>query len=904
MANLAARMQTLAPVGSVAVTDATRKLCEGYFAFKSLGPTTVKGVSEPVNVAEVTGLGPLRTRLQVAAQRGFTKFVGRQTEMEQMKHALDLARDGHGQVVAAMGEPGVGKSRLIFEFKAVAQSGCLVLEAYSVSHGKASAYLPVIDLLKSYFEIVPEDDERKRREKVNGKVLTLDRSLEDTLPYLFGLLGIVEGDDRLAQLDTQLRHRRTLEAIKRILVRESLSHPLIVIFEDLHWIDSETQALLNLIADGIATARVLLMVNYRPEYHHQWSNKTYYTQLRLDPLGRESAEEMLAALVGDAAELAPLKRLVIERTQGNPFFMEEVVQALLEQGVLVRNGAVKLAKPLDQIRVPPTVQAILASRIDRLPAAEKELLQTLAVLGREFPLGLIKRVAGESEDELAPILSGLQLGEFIYEQPAVPDIEYTFKHALTQEVAYNSVLVERRRMLHERAAQALEALFSDRLEDHLSDLAHQYDRAGNLGKAVEFLGRAGKKAFQQTAHSEAVGYFTRAIDLLKHLPESVDRDRQELDLQMALNWSLSVLNPVDPEREPVLIRARELSDQLGEDAKQMEVLLQLGLFRFFRRDHGVARELAQRLLGLAEPAQATAMVAGAHYLLGIIPSFLGEIETAREHLELAVALFGPGPFRNFGEAQYVQAATATLTTTLLLLGYPAAALRKSREFLDAMRRLYDPASLARALLREAINHVFLRDRRTALERAEELLLIASEHGLRLQAANGAFFRGWVLADEGQGQEGLADMSRALAALEGFAWTTSLYALLGDSCRKNGRSEEGLTTVATALRETERGGERTAEAELYRVKGELLMMSVPPNEVDAEHDFRTAVAIARRQQARFWELRATIGLARLLQKLGKTDEARIMLAEIYNWFTEGFDTADLRDAKTLLDELSG
>ncbi len=519
--SLAARMQALAPTGSIATTEQTRRFCEGYFTFKPLGPTRIKGVSEPINVLEVTGLGPLRTRLQVRARRGFTKFVGRQAELEQMKHALQLARDGLGQIVAAIGEPGVGKSRLFFEFRAVAQSGCLVLEAYSVSYGKASAYLPVIDLLKSYFEIFNEDDERKRREKVAGKIVMLDRALEDTLPYLFGLLNIVEGEDSLAQLDPQLKRRRILEAIKRILVRESLNQPLIVVFEDLHWIDNETQALLNLLVDGIATTRILLLVNYRPEYHHQWGNKTYYTQLRLDPLGKESAKEMLSALLTSPAHAAPaaganrerstvrseaedgrvrvqgieaLKRLIIERTEGNPFFMEEMVLVLFEQNVLVRNGVIKLAKPLNEIRVPPTVQAILASRIDRLAAAQKELLQTLAVLGREFSSGLIKRVTGKSNDELERMLSELQLGEFIYEQPAFPDIEYTFKHALIQEVAYNSVLTERRRLLHERAAQAIEALFADRLDDYLIKLAHHYDRSGNVSKAAEYQGRAGVRA--------------------------------------------------------------------------------------------------------------------------------------------------------------------------------------------------------------------------------------------------------------------------------------------------------------------------------------------------------------------------------------------------------------------------
>jgi class 3 adenylate cyclase len=380
--SLAARMQVLAPIGSIAATDATRKLCEGYFTFKSLGPTVVKGVTEPINVYEVTGLGPLRTRLQRAASRGLTKFVGREREMDTLTHALEHAKTGHGQIVAAVAEPGVGKLRLFYEFKATSQS--MVLEAYSVSHGKASAYLPVIELLKNYFEITSEDEERKRREKITGKVLTLDLSLEDTLPYLFVLLDAHRDDDAIEQLDPRMRRRRTLDAVKRVVVRESLNQPLIFLFEDLHWIDVETQALLSLLVEALATVRILLLVNYRPEYQHPWSSKTYYLQLRLDPLRPERAEEMLTALLGGDEGLVTLRRLIIDRTEGNPFFMEEMVQALFEQGVLVRNGALKLTKKLNEIRVPSTVQAVLASRIDRLPSAEKELLQTLAVIGRDF----------------------------------------------------------------------------------------------------------------------------------------------------------------------------------------------------------------------------------------------------------------------------------------------------------------------------------------------------------------------------------------------------------------------------------------------------------------------------------------------------------------------------------------
>src|SRR6185437_6084714 len=372
------------------------------------------------------------------------------------------------------------------------------------SHGKASAYLPVIDLLRNYFRITSDDDERTRREKVTGRVLALDRSLDDTLPYLFSLLVIVEGEDPLVQMDGQIRKRRTLESIKRIVLRESLNQPLMVIFEDLHWIDQQTQELLNLLADSIGTAKALLLVNYRPEYSHQWNSKTYYTQLRLDSLGQESAEAMLQSLLGESAELVPLKRLIIEKTEGNPFFMEETVQVLLDEGALARNGTVNLTKSLSELRIPSTVQAILAARIDRLPPDEKDLLQTLAVLGKEFTLSQVKAtVVARSESELERMLADLQIAEFIYEQPALADIEYTFKHALTQEVAYSSVLIARRKLLHARTAEALETLFRDRLGDRFSELAYHFSRSGNSRKAIEYLRLAAEQASQRAAYSEA-----------------------------------------------------------------------------------------------------------------------------------------------------------------------------------------------------------------------------------------------------------------------------------------------------------------------------------------------------------------------------------------------------------------
>jgi class 3 adenylate cyclase/tetratricopeptide (TPR) repeat protein len=904
--NLASRMQAIAPTRSIAISEQTRKLVEGYFQLKSLGLTKVKGVSEPVNVYEVTGLGPLRTRLQRSASRGLSKFVGRQREIDLLKHAAEQTGVGHGQIVAAMAEPGVGKTRLFYEFKATSQSGWMVLETFSVSHGKASAFLPVIELLHGYFKITSEDDTRTRREKVTGRVLALDRALEDTLPYLFGLLGIVEGEDPLAQMDAQIRKRRTLDAIKRILLRESLNQPLMVEFEDLHWIDDETQALLNLLADSIGTAKILLLVNYRPEYHHEWGNKTYYTQLRLDPLGKESAEEMLASLIGEGKDLIPLKRLIIEKTEGTPFFMEETVEMLLDEGALVRNGTVKLTRSLNQLKIPPTVQDILASRIDRLPPDEKNLLQTLAVIGMEFPFGLVQRVAAKSEDELNRMLHALQLAEFIYEQPAVGDVEYIFKHALTHDVAYNSLLMERRKALHERTANAIEELYSDRLEDHLAELAHHYGRSANVPKAVDYLDRAGEQARRRSAYTEAIAHFRRGIELIAHLPQTRDGDAREARLQNHLAVSLvATRGYAASEAGLAYLRAKELSERIGEPRQLFGALVGLAAFYAVGSDVKKARDVGQELLRMASAAHEPVALLAAYSTLSNIFHELGDFRTSLEHADNGLKLFDAKK-RLSPALEHARLICFSMSTWALLnLGYPDQALARANEALNLARHHAYPFALAVALFTVAGAYNLRGDNKRAQEHAEMLLALTRESGFAAYEGIGLGFRGQALVMQGQGEEGLAEFRRGIAILESIGQRARTLPLSGyaASCWKAGKVEEGLEAIAIGLALGDQIGSRGAESGLYRVKGELLLMKEPPDESAAESCFKTAIDIARSRQAKSEELRATTSLARLFAKQGKRDEARAMLAEIYGWFSEGFDTADLKDAKALLDELS-
>ncbi len=804
----------------------------------------------------------------------------------------------------------------------------MVLETFSVSHGKASAFLPVLDLLHAYFKISSEDDARARREKIGGKVLMLDRAQEDTLPYLFALLGIVEGEDPLAQMDGQIRKRRTLDAIKRILLRESLNQPLMVVFEDLHWIDEETQTLLNLLTDSIANAKILLLVNYRPEYSHQWGSKTYYTQLRLDPLGKESADEMLAALLGGpalarsvagegkpgeepgagegAGSLDTLKRLIIERTEGNPFFMEETVQVLLDEGSLVREGGItRLTRPLGELKIPPTVQGILAARIDRLPAESKDLLQALAVIGREFSLSLIRAVVPKSEDELIRMLNDLQLGEFIYEQPAVGDIEYSFKHALTQEVAFGSVLNERRKELHRRTAAAIETLYADRLQDRYTELAHHYGRAGDAPKAVRYMGLAGEQAFQRLAYTEALAHLTTGLELLKTLPESPARDTEELQMQLTLGLvSQAAIGPASDRAEAAFSRAYELCVRKGES---IDLLRALGGIRITHIARGAVRkgcELSRELSEIARRMNDPIQLAIAQFGLGATLSILAELPQARQVLEESSELLRSLP--DVPDLQIIRVLLPGLLVgrTLWLLGFADQALKQVRK--TEIRGHRSSNSLAKAfglLLMEA--DLWSGNLESVRENAQTLLEAPWTAELSpIWAARADLTRGWVLVKQGE-SEGIAMIRDALARLAAnrFAAFRSLFgAMLAEACASVGQIDQALSAVDEVLpfAQTE---ERYYEAELNRLRGEYLLMRDASNAAEAEQSFRAAIEIARAQQARSWELRATTSLARVLRDSNRRDEARTMLAEIYGWFTEGFDTADLKDAKALLDELT-
>ena len=639
--HLAARMEQLARPGTTLLTADTLRLVEGLVQVTALGPVPIKGLDTPVEICELVGASALRGRFQPRVAGGLTRFVGRDPELAALRQALERGGAGQGQVVALVGEAGVGKSRLVYEFvHSHHTQGWRVLESASVSYGKATPYFPVLDLLKRYLHVEDGDEPRTVRANVTGHLLTLDEALQEAIPALMALLDALPADSPFLTLDPPQRRQHILAALKRVLLRESQVQPLLLVFEDLHWIDAETQTLLDSLVESLPTARLLLLVNYRPEYRHGWGSKTYYTQLRLDPLPPASAQEFLQALLGDDPGLASLTRLLITRTEGNPFFLEESVQILLETGVLSgAPGAYQLGKSLNRLQVPATVQAVLAARIDQLLPEEKRLLQTAAVIGTDVPLPLLQTIADLPEAALHQGLARLQAAEFLYETRLFPEHEYTFKHALTHEVAYSSLLQERRHTLHARIVEALETLAGDRRDEQVERLAHHALRGEVWDKALAYVRQAGEKAWTRSAYREAVACYEQGLVALEHLPASRAATEQAIDLRLGLRGALTALGEAPERLLDHLRRAETLAQGLGDQLRLALVLTHMSTNFRMMGDIERAIDFGQQALTLAEELGMRPLVAHCHLGLGTLYATTGQRQQAHAELSAAIELY-------------------------------------------------------------------------------------------------------------------------------------------------------------------------------------------------------------------------------------------------------------------------
>jgi class 3 adenylate cyclase/tetratricopeptide (TPR) repeat protein len=881
--HLAARIEQLAMPGSILLTPATLRLVEGLVQVNALGPIPVKGLTAPVEVFELVGATTARRRLQAGLARGLTRFVGRETELAALAQALVQAGAGHGQVVAAVGEAGVGKSRLLYEFvHSHRTQGWQVLEAASVSYGKATPYYPVVELLKRYVHVEDGDEPHTVRAKVTGHLLTLDEALQDTIPALLALLDTLPPDSPFLTLDPPQRRQRMLEALKRMLLRESQAQPLLLVFEDLHWIDSETQALLESIVESLPMAKLLLLVNYRPEYQHGWGSKTYYTQLRLDPLPPARADELLQALLGDDPGLAPLMPLLIERTEGNPFFLEESVRTLVETGVLIgAPGAYQLGKPLNRLQVPATVQAVLAARIDRLPPEEKRLLQTAAVIGMEVPLPLLEVIAELSKETLRRGFTHLQGAEFLYETHLFPNLVYTFKHALTHEVAYGSLLQERRRTLHACIVKALEAAAGDRIVEQVERLAHHALRGEVWDKALAYGRQAGEKALARSAYREAAGSFEQALNALSHLPDQRDMREQAIDLRLALRTALRPSGDLG-RILACLHEAESLATDLDDPRRLGQVCLFLSrhLSAMGARDQAIAA--AQRALALAAANGDTILRALANQNLGLIYLPRGDYRRAIDYYKQTVAsLDGARCRERFGQV-FLPAvlSRADLAWCYAELGMFAEGQALGEEGLRIAEGVDHPASLMIAY--RGIGLLSLRQGNLgrALPRLEQAMGICQGADLPFYFPRIAGPLGAAYTLSGRAVDAVPLLMQALeqtTAPEMVGYQVFCRLSLGEAQMLAGHVEEAQALAEQALALTRAHQERGNEAYALRHLGEIAARREPPEHASAETHYHQAMALAEELGMRPLVAHCHLGLGTLYLKIGRREQARSELS---------------------------
>ena len=954
--NIAARVQGQAEPNTVVISQATYRLVQGLFECQDRGPQELKGISTPLPLYRVVREGTAQSRFEVAVSTGLTPLVGRVEELALLQRGWDHAKAGAGQVMLLSGEAGIGKSRLVQELKEqLAHEGTTRIEFRCSPYHQNSALYPIIDHLQRLLQFAREDSPITKLEKLQHTLSQYRFPQADTVPLLAALLSLPLSEDYPPiTVSPQKQKEKTQAALVAWLVEEAEKAAVYCTWEDLHWVDPSTLEVLTLLLDQVPTTRLLVLLTFRPEFTPPWGNRSHLSQLTLSRLGQPHVETMVEQVTRGKALPAEVVQHIVAKTDGVPLFVEELTKTVVESGLLTAmDDHYELHGPLPPLAIPSTLQDSLMARLDRL-APVKELAQLGATLGREFSYELLHAVSPVDEGSLQQGLRQLVAVELLYQRGLPPQATYLFKHALIQDTAYQSLLKSKRQHYHHQIAQVLEGQFPDTTETQPELVAHHYTEAGLAEQAIPYWQRAGQNAIERSAHMEAIHHLTKGLEALKTLPDTANCIQPELLLQIALGTSLMATKGWSaPEVERTHARARALCLQVGASPQLVPVLRNLYSFYVVRAEYQTARELGEEIMDLARRTQSAPLLLRAHLALGQTLMHLAEFSAARLNLEEGIALSTLSKWSTRAMPDPGVACYLWGSVVLWMLGYPTQALQRAREALSRAREQPQPFNSAYALIVVAMLHYARREGQEVQERAETAIALAEKHGFTYLLALGQILRGRARVDSShlsseQQQEEIAQMRRGLASsLNTGAAILQPYwlALLAEAYGKGGQAQEGLHVLAEALVVVCKTGECICESELYRLKGELTLQQsraslgqvqdesqaspgrvesksrtsqgqaedkskvtdprslTPDPQAEAEAYFLKAIEIARKQQAKSLELRAAMSLSRLWQQQGKMAEAHQMLAEIYGWFTEGFDTKDLQEAKALLAELT-
>jgi class 3 adenylate cyclase/predicted ATPase len=912
--NLAARLQALAPTNTVVISAVTARLVQGTFTLEDLGTHTLHGVAEPMTISRVRGLLATASRDEEFVTATVPVLVGREEESGLLRRRWDQSKAGLGQVVFVSGEAGIGKSALVESLRVQVRAEGLPRIAFRCSpYHTTSALYPVITHIERLLQFEPDDSPVTRLAKLEAGLRPYDLPLAEVVPLLAGFLSVPLPADHYAALTLtpQQQKQQTFDALLAWLAAEAERQPVLVAWEDLHWADPTTLEYLGLLVEQAPMVPMLHVLTARPEFNPPWPQRSHMTPLVLNRLERPQVEALMSQRAGGKTLPPEVVQYIVAKTDGVPLYVEELTKMLLASALLREEAdQYVLTGTLRTVAIPDTLQDALMARLDQLNRA-KEVAQLGAVLGREFAYELLQAIAPQDENALQEGLGQLVAAELLYQRGRPPRARYLFKHALIQDAAYASLLKSTRQQVHQQVAQVIETQFPALVETQPELVAQHYTAAGCHEQAVVYWQRAGQHASDRLAHVEAISHVTTGIELLTILPETPEHTQQALTLYIVLGAALQITKGQGaPEVEHAYTQARALCQQVGETPELIPVLFGLWRFSGLRSQLHTARELGDTLLRLAQQAHDPALAVIAHYALGFTWLCLGALPAARQHLEDAIACYTPdqrrAPVFRIGQDLGV-GCRAHAARTLWLLGYPAQALARVRDAMALAHALSHPFTLAFARCVAAWVSQFRRDVPAVHEHAEAAVALATEQGFPQWAAYGTILRGWALAMQGQGEEGIAQVRQGIVAFRATGAVLHVpyfCTLLADVCAYLGHPADGLQALTEAHTLVEQHEERWWEAEVHRLRGVLLLRQPGTPQAEAEAWLQRALDVAHRQEAKSLELRAAMSLTRLWQQQDRRAEARDLLAPIYGWFTEGFDTADLQEAKALLEELEG
>jgi class 3 adenylate cyclase/predicted ATPase len=914
--NLAARLQAIAEPNMVVLADGTRRLLGDLFELRNLGARDLKGIAGPVRAWAAVRACSVESRFDALHATGLTDLIGREEDLDLLLRRWSRAETGEGQVVLLSGEAGIGKSRLTVALLEKLRAEPHTRLRYFCSPQRTdSVFYPIIGQIERAAGLVHDDTPRRRLDKLDALLALSSTSREDAA-LLAEMLSLAnDGRYPTLELSAQERRQRTLKALDSQIEALSRSNPLLMIFEDAHWIDPTSLEAFGRIVDLIANRRVLLIVTFRPEFQAPWIGRPHVTSLTINRLMQRDVSAMIDHVLGNSFLPTGIRQDIVERTDGIPLFVEEMTKAVLEASSEGEARLAVAAIPSPALAVPASLHASLLARLDRLGSA-REMAQIGAAIGREFSHALLAAVARKPEAELASALDRLIQAGLLFRQGVPPHATYLFKHALVQDTAYGTLLRDSRRALHARIAESLETEFAEIAQNQPELLAHHCSEAGLVEKAAILWGKAGQRSLARSALAEATEQLSRALGMIATLPPTPALRREQIDLQVALITPLMhIKGYAAPETKAAAEEARlliERAEALGEPPQDpllpFSVIYGFWVVNYVAFDGEAMRKFATQFLELAEKQGTRIPLMMGHRLMATSLHFAGEIAESRRHYDQALALFDPAEHRplaaRFGQDVDV-GIVANRSFTLWLLGYPDAALADADQAVSIAREIGHATTLMYALFHATLTHIHTGDYPRTWTLVDELVALAEEKGAPFWAGGGIARQGCLLALAGEAAKAIQAINSGLAILRPTATTVTRpwYLTILARCHAElGQSENAGRHIDEAMIAIKANGEIWLEAEIQRTAGELALLASEPDAAKAEAHFARALLVSRAQQAKSWELRATISMARLWRDQGKRQQARDLITPIYNWFTEGFDTLDLQQAKALCDEL--